>query len=381
VNSAIEFPYRPQALELHRQLSGGEWSQRSVGVVLPLSGRYGPYGNLVRRGLDLAVEHSSRPGLKLIYRDSQSDTEITRRAIAELAEQGVLAVIGPLTGNAAMAAAEQAQLSRVPLLSLAQRDGLPEVGELIFRHALTNHMQVEALVEYAMQERQLRTFATLVPDTRQGKEMAELFSRAILSRGGKLVAAEEYAETATDFRRQIMRLRGRNPDVPEERGGVRELEPPPFQALFIPDFSDRVGPLLPQLPYYGLQGVQLLGINGWNSPELLRIAGRHAEGAVFVDGFFKHSHLPFVRDFVNRYHEKYGEDPSILEAQGYDAAGMLLGLLDNPRLQTREDLRQGLQQLRNYPGVTGATTFSVQGEAEKILFLLQVHNGNIVQIN
>jgi branched-chain amino acid transport system substrate-binding protein len=383
VRSDIDFPYRPQAQELYRLLSGGEWAQRRIGVVLPLSGRFGPFGNLVRRGLDLAVEQWSvnRPGLQLIYRDSQSDTEMTRRAITELAEQGVLAVIGPLTGNAAMAAAEEAQRNRIPLLSLSQREGVPEVGNLIFRHALTNQMQIEALVAYAMEEKQLRTFATLVPETRQGREMAELFTQAILSRGGKVLRAEEYAENATDFRRQIMRLRGRNPDAPEERGGLREVETPPFQALFIPDFADRVGPLLPQLPYYGLQGVQLLGINGWNSPELLRVAGRHAEGAVFVDGFFKHSHFPFVREFVDQYHEKYGEEPSILEAQGYDAAGMLLSLLDNPRLQSREELRQGLQQLRNYPGVTGATSFTPGGEADKVLFLLQVHNGNIEQIN
>jgi branched-chain amino acid transport system substrate-binding protein len=142
-----------------------------------------------------------------------------------------------------------------------------------------------------------------------------------------------------------------------------------------------MGPLLPQIPYYGLQGVQLLGINGWNSPELLRMAGRHAEGAIFVDGFFKHSDLPFVREFVDRYQEKYGDDPSILEAQGYDAASILLTLLEDAHIQSREELRHGLQQLRNFPGVTGATSFSAIGEAEKILFLLQVQHGDIVQIN
>lgn len=383
VQSQIVFPYYQQALELYQQLNGGAWPQRSIGVVLPLSGRFGPFGNLVRRGLDLAVEQwaVNRPGLQLLYRDSQSDTELTRQAVIELAQQGVLAIIGPLTGSAAMAAGEEAQRRRVPLLSLSQRDGVPEMGEMVFRHALTNRMQVEALVAYAMDHRQMSTFATLAPANKQGKEMADLFAQAVIARGGALLGAEEYAETATDFRRQIMRLRGRNPDGPEERGGVREEAPPPFQALFIPDFADRVGLLLPQLPYYGLQDVQLLGINGWNSPELLKLAGRQAEGAVFVDGFFKHSHFPFVREFVESYHEKYGEEPSILEAQGYDAAGILLDVLDNPRVQNREELRQGLQQLRNYPGVTGATSFTTGGEADKTLFLLQVDNGNFLQIN
>ena len=58
-----------------------------------------------------------------------------------------------------------------------------------------------------------------------------------------------------------------------------------------------------------------------------------------------------------------------------------LTLLNNPQLQSREDLRRALGQLQNYPGVTGATGFDFIGEADKILFLLQVQNGTIVQIN
>ncbi|NIQ94531.1 MAG: hypothetical protein GWN87_10180, partial [Desulfuromonadales bacterium] len=47
----------------------------------------------------------------------------------------------------------------------------------------------------------------------------------------------------------------------------------------------------------------------------------------------------------------------------------------------RDDLRLAISQLANYPGVTGATTFNLVGDAEKTLYILQVQNGNIVQIN
>jgi ABC-type branched-subunit amino acid transport system substrate-binding protein len=88
-----------------------------------------------------------------------------------------------------------------------------------------------------------------------------------------------------------------------------------------------------------------------------------------------------VEEFVNRYFEKYGEEPSILEAQGFDAANILLTLLDRPEVRSREALRLSLAQLKNYPGVTGGTTFNLQGDADKVLFLLQIQNGNVVQIN
>ena len=88
-----------------------------------------------------------------------------------------------------------------------------------------------------------------------------------------------------------------------------------------------------------------------------------------------------MQKFVNSYTKKYKEEPSILEAQGYDAAGIILSLLDRGDVRSREGLRIALSQLRNYPGVTGATSFAASREAEKVLYLLQVKNGNIVQLD
>jgi branched-chain amino acid transport system substrate-binding protein len=303
---------------------------------------------------------------------------LSAQAVIELAEsERVMAIAGPLTGANAQAAATQAQQLGIPLLALSQKEGLPETGDYIFRDSLTSRQQVTALVRYALEEQQLTTFAILSPENRQGQEMAELFTREVAARGGRIVARQSYAESATDFRRQIKLLKGENPQAPEPVSA----KPLPFEALFIPDYADRIGLIAPQLAYYGIEKLPLLGISGWNSPDLIRLAGRSVEGAVFVDGFYRYSPYPFVQEFVDRYFEKYGEEPSILGAQGYDAAGILLTLLDRPGIRTREDLRLALAHLQNYVGVTGATSFSPQGDSEKVLFLLQVQNGVILQIN
>jgi len=390
VQEPSPFPYRREALVLWERLSGEVWLQRAVGVVLPLSGRYATFGTLVQRGMDLALELHQATGssaVRFIYRDVGADPALSARAVTELAEgERVMAVAGPLTGNAAQGAAAQAQAERIPLLTLSQKEALPEIGDYVFRDSLTSRQQVQALVRYAMEERKMTRFAVLGPDNRLGREMAELFIREVEKRGGEVVGRQSYAENATDFRRQIKLLKGEDPDAPEPEPPKpgEEIPPPtplPFEALFLPDYADRIGLVAPQLAFYGIEEATLLGINGWNTPDLIRLAGRYVEGAVFVDGFFRYSPYPFVQEFVDRYFEKYGEEPSILEAQGFDVAGILLFLLDRPGIRTREDLRLALSQLRNYPGVTGATSFGLQGDAEKVLFLLQVQNGNIVQIN
>jgi len=390
IAGATPFPYLPQALHLWERLTGQAWLQRTVGIVLPLSGRYATFGELVHRGMDLALElHQGRAGnqISFVYRDEGDDPEQSARAVSELAGgERVMAIAGPLTGAAAQAAARRAQELSVPLLTLSQRDGLPEVGDHVFRDSLTSHQQVQALVRYAMEGQQLTSFAVLNPENRMGKEMAELFIREVESRGGRITSRQSYAETLTDFRRQIKLLKGEDPKAPDPepaRPGAELPQPVPlsFEALFIPDYADRISLIAPQLAFYGIERVALLGINGWNSPDLVRLAGRFVEGAVFVDGFFRYSPHPLVREFVERYSEKYGEEPSILEAQGYDAAGILLSLLDRAEIQTREDFRLALSRVRNYSGVTGVTSFTRLGDADKKLFLLQVQDGNIVQIN
>jgi hypothetical protein len=44
-------------------------------------------------------------------------------------------------------------------------------------------------------------------------------------------------------------------------------------------------------------------------------------------------------------------------------------------------LQRALATLRDYPGVTGTRSFDAAGEAVKDLFLLQVKNGRIVEID
>lgn len=382
VRGSVPFPYRRDAVLLLERLRDGASAARAVGVILPLSGRYGSFGGLVHRGMELALELHGGSGVQFLFTDAEGDAERSAQAVSELAsDRRVMALAGPLTSAAAAAAAARAEQEKVPLLSLSQKEGLPQVGGHVFRLSLTAHAQVEALVEYAMGEKGLTTFAVLAPENRLGREMGELFVREVEKRGGKVAARLGYPENATDFKLQVQQLQGRGQPAPEGRGAAEKKEPVTVQALFIPDQASRVALVAPQLAYYGLQGVQLLGTNGWNSPELTRLAGRSVEGAVFTDGFFRGSPSPAVREFVGRYKEKFGEDPSILEAQGFDVASILLSVLADPAVRTRDDLRQALSRLNNYPGVTGTTTFDQDGEARKSLFLLQVRGGEIVQIN
>ncbi|MBW6512770.1 MAG: penicillin-binding protein activator [Desulfuromonadaceae bacterium] len=396
INDPTPFLHRPDAVTLWEQLSGKTWQRRTVGAVLPLTGRFGPFGNQVKRGMELALalHNAQNQPIDILFRDSAGEALRAEQAVAQLAnEERVLAIAGPLTGQGAVNAARLAQHERTPLLTLSQRDGLPDIGEYVFRNALTNRQQVKALVHYAIEQGK-KSFAVLAPDSPFGHKMAQLFAEEALLSNGLVIASEFYLPEATTFDREIKRLMGVDPNrhkdeiSPAEKEATEladlfypELPSVDFDALFIPDYAARIGLVAPQVVYYGIDDVQLLGINGWNSPDLTRLAGQFVEGAVFVDGFFRYSPYPFVQEFVECFYTRYNEEPQLLEALGFDAAGIILALLASPEITTRDQLRLALLQLANYPGVTGATSFTLNGDVDKVLFLLQVQNGNIVQIN
>ena len=108
------------------------------------------------------------------------------------------------------------------------------------------------------------------------------------------------------------------------------------------------------------------------------MARSHPKDFYFVDGFFSDSEATLVRDFVDQYQSFFGESPSILAAQAYDAAQMLLKIYHSGK-KNRRTLREGLLEIADFPGVSGKTSFLVSGDSEKELFVLTVRKNKIVE--
>ncbi|MDO9080144.1 MAG: ABC transporter substrate-binding protein, partial [Desulfuromonadales bacterium] len=186
-----------------------------------------------------------------------------------------------------------------------------------------------------------------------------------------------------DFRTPIKLLKGENPAIPdpdskESSKVVVRTAPLPFDVLFIPDVGERVALIASYLAYYGVENIQLLGTSAWNAPELLEHAARYVDGAVFTVGFYAGSDQPRVRDFVARYNERYGEEPSILEAQGYDLARLLIALLEGGTIRSRSELRSALAQVKNFPAISGDLAFDPLGDGLKKPLLLRITNGAVI---
>lgn len=341
----------------------------AVGVLLPLSGNREVFGREVLHGIMQAVrlfDRSEKGAYRVIVRDTQGDPQIAARLVAELAEDStVLAIIGPLLGECAEAAVAEAEKRAMPLITLTTRERILPYGEWTFRNCVTGSDQVKALIRYAGRHQGIFRYAILYPDTKKGRTYRELFAENLDPATQRLVATAAYDPSETDFKLAIAKLRSQGS----------------FDALFVPDNARSLALLAPQLVYYGVTDVTLLGINSWNDDDLARKAGSYLERSVFVDGFFLGSRTnPLVEPFVIQFTDTFHQQPGFLAAVGFDTANMLTRVFQKQTLPDRRAIRDGLRLVSNFAGVTGELTMTETRETHRTFYLLRVGQSQIEEL-
>lgn len=381
--------YGSQDKELLESFPRSGKSRYTVGVILPLSGINQPFGERALQGIQLAMKEFDSQGrnplISLAIHDSKGNPGEAERAVEELVtKEKAIAIIGPLLSITVDKAARKAQQLKVPLLTLSQRELPYGKGEFIFQNSLTPSDQIETLVAFAIKELELRTFAVFYTNSPYGIYFKTLFTQEVARRGGKVLGSVAYQENQTDFGQEIkgffriettQKYDSRRKKNEEFKIGLS------VDGLFIPDGHDRVGPILSQMAYYDVKGVTFLGTNAWNSPGLISIAGKSAEGATFVDAFFKGDPSPAVARFVEEFQKAYHRDPETLEALGYDAAKLLREILLSKTVSSPLQLRDELRQVQNFEGVSGLKGFGEDGKTIRTLSILRVNKGQIEQVS
>lgn len=416
------------------------YSRYTIGCILPLSGPYKIYGQRALKGIELALtrfsSQNTNPSLKIIIKDTGSDPDKAVIAVRELFQEHVAAIIGPLI--TAESAASEAQDKQIPIITLTQKDKITEIGNYVFRNFLTPEMQTKTIVSYAINKLGVRNFAILYPEENYGTTYMNLFWDEVIDQGGKVVGVESYHLTQTDFADPIKKLVGLYYKVPENlkhtsvrsaeeallepifdfnaifaspvnRPGElyhdlpedlinltlameeeeitdekddREKEPEPiidFEAIFIPDAPNKVGLIIPQLAFYDVKDIYLLGTNLWHSDNLIKMARQYVQGAILTEGFFEASSSKSVKEFVNIFQKCFQEKPEFIEAVAYDTATILFRLVSRPDIRFRSEIKDALMNL-SWPGLTGITSFDSNGEVHKKPFLLRIKGDKFIEL-
>jgi len=95
-------------------------------------------------------------------------------------------------------------------------------------------------------------------------------------------------------------------------------------------------------------------------------------------GFHNGTQDPLAAEFVRKYEAAYGSKPDMFAANAYDSARIIIEAIQAVG-PNRAAVRDWIANVKDFPGVTGLTTFAENGDAVKPLYILRVENGQFVQ--
>ncbi len=346
-----------------------EAEEIKIGTIGPLTGDVATYGISTKNGVEIAVDQVNENGgingkkVVLISEDTRGDQTEAANAASKLIERDkVVAIVGGVISAETMTAGPIANDAGVVMISSSSTaQGVPEIGDYIFRNCLSDEVQAVQLAEFAATELGLKRFAIMFTNNDYGLSLKNAFEGKA-KEIAEVVGIETYNDGEKDFRAQLTKLKGANPD-----------------ALYIAGYYTEAAKIAQQAKEQGLE-VQLLGADGFYSPVLIELGGGAVDGAVFTAGFFTDDPSENAQNFVKAYMEKFNEEPDMFAAQAYDAAMILLTALKNTDGQGGEALQQAMLNTKDFPGITGVTSFTEVGDAIKDIIILKVENGKFVKI-
>lgn len=124
-----------------------------IGIVAPLDGRYEYFGVPIHNGCLLALEEAG-PDFEIVVKNDEGDPDLTRSCIAELDDEGVVAILGPVESHNAAAGAAEAESRHLPVVTPSATASYltRRPNPWFFRAISSDKDRTDALARWAMQD-------------------------------------------------------------------------------------------------------------------------------------------------------------------------------------------------------------------------------------
>ncbi|UCG30208.1 MAG: penicillin-binding protein activator [candidate division WOR-3 bacterium] len=259
-----ETRYLYEAEEYKRFISLGEATGRA-GILLPLTGKFSNIGqNLL--SVVRTFERNKMLPFSLHVLDTKSDPIDATLAAARLVEDlGVDFLIAPVSSFEAFTLCGFAYGKAIPLILPMSTEGRFATIPLVFTQGQSHEDQARMVARYSAYDMGLNRFAVLYPEESHHRSTAQSFAQEVVRNNREVVAMVSFPTDSITIKRELE--------------AIKEKEP---GALFLAMDTDMIINAAPQVAYYGLDDITLLGTDAFHSERVPRLGEKYVEGSVFV---------------------------------------------------------------------------------------------------
>lgn len=344
--------------------SGGEGTIK-IGFFGPLSGDAATDGVHGKNAAQLAIDEANAAGgingtkLELVAEDDQAKPQEALKAVQKLiTTTGVDAVMAGSYSTPVKTVAPTIQSARVPMtVSIATHPAVTEGGKYIFQVVYTGKVQGASMASFVI-ERQLKKFIVFYDESDYGITTSEAFAAKLEELGGKVVAKRSFKFGEKDFNPLIALIKQQ-----------------PVDGVYVVGYYNEAAQIVRQAREQGVN-VPFFGVDGFDSPKFLELGGDAVNGVIFSTSFSTEDPRPIVQNFVSSYKQKYGELPSMVAAQAYDATRILIEAIKKAGSRDKEAIRNAIAEIKDFDGVTGKiSSFNSLNQAVKPIVFIEVKDG------
>ena len=331
-----------------------------VGAILALTGDFSPFGNALRRGIEIAKDEINGKGdikYNVIFEDD-GNVEIRKafeagRKLIDIDKVDVSMVTAANEGKSLSAVFES---EKTPLIVLFDSNNELANKNYTFGIGFSTEGAARTMAEFAYRNLSVRKISIVYTFDDWSNLIAKSFREEFEKLGGKIILFEGSEAQQKDFRTVI--VKSQNADAI-------------YAPLLLP------ANLIKEARELGYNGSLISG-DGFNQQQI-DAAGSAAENVYFTNVYVPGSDK--LTSLVEKYKTKYNKNPEIVEltAIGYDAMYAVDAAVRAKGIG-HEQIKDGLYNI-SIEGATGHIHFEKTGLSPRFERIFIVDNGtaNLIQ--
>lgn len=335
-----------------------------IGIMVPVSGPEAVFGKDMENAVLLAVSEINANGgilgkvVATATSDDACDPNQATSAADSLVAEDVVAVVGGYCSPAT-----------APTLKIFGDAGIPVVIPAANSSKLAganpgNGFQInssgidQALTAVTLfKEKRIKKLAIIHQGDGYSADLSALTEKKWKQMGMDVVAVESVVKGEQNYTALVNRLRNKSPD-----------------AVFWTAYYADGAQIIKHLRQGGFTKLIAVG-DGSNSPKLMELAGKSAEG-IYCFSNPMVEYLPSSKTFVESYRKKFNQEPGPYSALAYDGMNLLADAITRAGTADKAAITKALKETKEFKGIAGSISFKPDNTLARSNFVVLIAKGN-----
>ena len=337
-----------------------------VGVLLPMTGSAGTYGQSMKNGIDLALdqEQANLPdGFQVLWGDTASDPATGAEELVRVAGQGARIILACTTSDTARALLPVLdETDTIAISPSASAPSLTKDSRRFFRLFASDELEGRRAGRFLYEDRDKTSVLIFAEDTAQARGIEPPFRQVFeQAMGGEVVG----------------RIVIGSPRWEQESADLLAAHHP--ASVYIIAYGDMTIDVLRFLRKKSFDG-PICASSAFYTAPIVESNPDLVEGVFFPQpAFDMKSESQLTQDFVATYQQRFQHDPDIYAAHAYDAMRLAVFVTGEASSFSATEIRKVLAfGVKEFPGVTGIIQFNDYGDVRHNPIMFIIKDGQVL---